>query len=146
MEIADREIFQRAQKEKRSPNVSEFEEGDLILFGADKWEIVCEVLGRIRLRIAELKQLTAGSRALHFLWVVDFPLLAFSAEENKWNAVHHPFTRPHTDDVALLETGEFGKVRAVAYDVVLNGVELGGGSIANSRAGIAEADFSRCSA
>jgi aspartyl-tRNA synthetase len=105
------------------------EEGDLILFGADKWEIACEVLGRIRLRIAEIQNLTASSTALNFLWVVDFPLLAFSAEENKWNAVHHPFTRPHPDDIPLLERGEFGKVRAEAYDVVLNGVEIGGGSL-----------------
>lgn len=104
-------------------------EGDLILFGADKWESACEVLGRIRLRVAELQELTRGSEALNFLWVVDFPLLGFSAEENKWNAVHHPFTRPNADDLALLEAGEFGKVRAVAYDVVLNGVEVGGGSI-----------------
>ena len=105
------------------------EEGDLILFGADKWDIACEVLGRIRLRIAEIQNLTAGNADLNFLWVTDFPLLAFSAEENKWNAVHHPFTRPHPDDIALLEAGEFGKVRAEAYDVVLNGVEIGGGSL-----------------
>jgi aspartyl-tRNA synthetase len=105
------------------------EEGDLILFGADKWEIACEVLGRIRLRIAEIQNLTASSTALNFLWVTDFPLLAFSAEENKWNAVHHPFTRPHPEDVALLDGGDFGRVRAEAYDVVLNGVEIGGGSL-----------------
>jgi aspartyl-tRNA synthetase len=61
--------------------------------------------------------------------VTDFPLLAFDAAENKWNAVHHPFTRPKADDLAKLEAGEFGNVRAEAYDVVLNGVELGGGSI-----------------
>jgi aspartyl-tRNA synthetase len=105
------------------------EEGDLILFAADKWEIVCEVLGRIRSRIAEMQQLVARSEQLDFLWVTDFPLMSFSAEENKWNAVHHPFTRPKADDIAKLEAGEFGQVRAEAYDVVLNGVELGGGSI-----------------
>ncbi len=104
-------------------------EGDLILFGADQWAPACEVLGRIRLRVAELQRLTAGSDALNFLWVVDFPLLAFSAEENKWNAVHHPFTRPQTADLPLLDAGEYGRVRAVAYDVVLNGVEIGGGSL-----------------
>ncbi|MES2569732.1 MAG: aspartate--tRNA ligase [Verrucomicrobiota bacterium] len=125
----------------------QIEEGDLILFGADKWEIVCEVLGRIRLRVMEIQraQKLAGRFAdvellpqhlhddfdekLNFLWVIDFPLLAFNAEENKWNAVHHPFTRPLADDLPLLEAGEFGKVRAQAYDVVLNGVEIGGGSI-----------------
>ncbi len=105
------------------------EEGDLVLFGADKWETTCEVLGRIRLRVAEILKLTNQSAALEFLWVVDFPLLAFSAEDGKWNAVHHPFTRPLEEDMPLLESGEYGKVRAQAYDVVLNGVELGGGSM-----------------
>ena len=106
-----------------------FVEGDVLFFGADKWEAVCAVLGRVRLRCAELLGLLAKSDALNFLWVVDFPLLAFSAEDNHWVAVHHPFTRPHADDMEFLEKGEYAKVRAVAYDVVLNGVELGGGSI-----------------
>lgn len=106
-----------------------FEEGDVLFFGAGTWEQVCEILGRVRLRVAELLKLNEGSEKLNFLWVVDFPLLAWSAEENKWVAVHHPFTRPKAEDVALMEAGEFGKVRAIAYDVVLNGVELGGGSI-----------------
>jgi aspartyl-tRNA synthetase len=76
-----------------------------------------------------MQSLTANSGTLDFLWVIDFPLMAFSAEENKWNAVHHPFTRPKRDDIAKLEAGDFAQVRAEAYDVVLNGVELGGGSI-----------------
>ena len=105
------------------------EEGDLILFAADQWEVACTVLGRIRLRIAEILGLNKDSSALEFLWVVDFPLLTYSAEEQKWTAVHHPFTRPRSEDIPLLEAGEFGKVRAQAYDVVLNGVEIGGGSI-----------------
>ena len=105
------------------------EEGDLLIFVADKWEIACEVLGRIRLLIAEMQKLTANSDQLDFVWVTDFPLMQFDAAENKWNAVHHPFTRPKAEDVAKLEAGELGKVRAEAYDVVLNGVELGGGSI-----------------
>jgi len=104
-------------------------EGDLILFGADKWETACETLGRVRLRVAEMLDTLKGSTALNFLWVVDFPLLGWSEEEQKWNAVHHPFTRPCADDLALLESGEYGKIRAVAYDVVLNGVEIGGGSL-----------------
>jgi aspartyl-tRNA synthetase len=106
-----------------------FEEGDVLFFGADKWETACETLGRVRLRVAELLQLTQGRSDLNFLWVVDFPLLQFAPEENRWVAVHHPFTRPHPEDIALLDAGEYGKGRAVAYDVVLNGVELGGGSI-----------------
>ena len=109
------------------------EEGDLILFGADRWETVCEVLGRIRLEVAEMDWTAETARndlpSLNFLWVVDFPLLAFDKEENKWNAVHHPFTRPKAEDANLLESGDYGKVRAEAYDVVLNGVEIGGGSI-----------------
>jgi aspartyl-tRNA synthetase len=105
------------------------EEGDLILFGADKLDTVCEVLGRVRLRAVELLGIKHDPKRLDFLWVVDFPLLAWSEEENKWNAVHHPFTRPKADDVALLEAGKHGEVRAEAYDIVLNGVEIGGGSI-----------------
>src|SRR5437016_5988412 len=116
------------------------EEGDLILFGADKWEIACEVLGRIRLRVAEILDLqrtsakrpsgSDSSSDWDFLWVTDFPLLLWSAEENKWNAMHHPFTRPKADDVALLDDkGKFPEIRARSYDVVLNGVEIGGGSM-----------------
>jgi aspartyl-tRNA synthetase len=105
-----------------------FNEGDVLFFGADKWESACEVLGRVRLRCADLLAIVPAD-ALNFLWVTDFPLLAFSPEESKHVAVHHPFTRPKAEDVPLLEAGEYRKVRAEAYDVVLNGVELGGGSI-----------------
>jgi aspartyl-tRNA synthetase len=105
------------------------EEGDLILFGADKWEIACEVLGRIRLRVAEIQKLMPDSETWDFLWVTDFPLMQWSAEENKWNAVHHPFTRPKAEDVALFDAKKFGEIRAEAYDVVLSGVEIGGGSM-----------------
>jgi aspartyl-tRNA synthetase len=109
----------------------DFKPGDVLFFGADaKLEPVCEVLGRVRLRCAELLGLIkANADKLNFLWVVDFPLLAFSPEDNHWVAVHHPFTRPKAEDVPAMEAGEYAKVRAVAYDVVLNGVELGGGSI-----------------
>ena len=107
----------------------QIEEGDLVLFAADKREIACEVLGRLRLRIAEIQGLTKGSEQLDFLWVTEFPLLQFDATENKWNAVHHPFTRPHADDLPLLEEKRYREMRAEAYDVVLNGVEIGGGSI-----------------
>ncbi|MBV9734189.1 MAG: aspartate--tRNA ligase [Verrucomicrobia bacterium] len=105
------------------------EEGDLILFGADSWETVCTVLGRLRLKVAEFTKLITDPDELKFLWVTDFPLMSFDPAENKWNAMHHPFTRPKTEDIPFLEQGEFGKVRAVAYDVVLNGVEIGGGSL-----------------
>jgi aspartyl-tRNA synthetase len=121
-------FFSEAEKKGLAERLA-IKEGDLVLFGADKWPAVCEVLGRIRLEIAAMQKLTEGSGALNFLWVLDFPLLDFSAEENKWNAVHHPFTRPKAEDVALLDKGEYGAVRAEAYDVVLNGVEIGGGSL-----------------
>ncbi len=104
-------------------------EGDIVFFVAGNWEMVSTVLGRTRLEIAAMQELTKNSTAFNFLWVVDFPLLAFSPEDDKWVAVHHPFTRPKAEDASLLEAGEFGKVRAEAYDVVLNGYELGGGSI-----------------
>jgi aspartyl-tRNA synthetase len=104
-------------------------EGDCIFFGADKWDIACEVLGRLRLRIGEIQKLTSTTETWDFLWVTDFPLFEWSPEENKWNAMHHPFTRPKTEDMALFEARKFADVRAEAYDVVLNGVEIGGGSI-----------------
>jgi aspartyl-tRNA synthetase len=105
------------------------EEGDCIFFGADKWEIACEVLGRLRLRIAEIQKLLSAPEVWDFLWVTDFPLFEWSAEENKWNAMHHPFTRPKAEDMPLFEAKKFSEIRAEAYDVVLNGVEIGGGSI-----------------
>jgi aspartyl-tRNA synthetase len=105
------------------------EEGDLLLFGADRWEVACTVLGRIRSKVAEIEKLTKDSSELKFLWVFDFPLLGFDPAESKWSAMHHPFTRPKKEDLPLLEAGEYAKVRAEAYDVVLNGVEIGGGSI-----------------
>src|SRR5437867_3327419 len=105
------------------------EEGDCVFFGADKWEIACEVLGRLRLRIAEIQKLTPAAEIWDFLWVTDFPLFEWSPEENKWNAMHHPFTRPKAEDIPLFEATKFPDVRAEAYDMVLNGVEIGGGSM-----------------
>src|SRR5213592_4616227 len=110
------------------------EEGDCVFFGADKWEIACEVLGRLRLRIAEIQDLNSsarepGAQEWDFLWVTDFPLFEWSPEENKWNAMHHPFTRPKAEDMPLFEAKKFPDVRAEAYDIVLNGVEIGGGSM-----------------
>jgi aspartyl-tRNA synthetase len=110
------------------------EEGDCVFFAADKWAVACEVLGRLRLRIADIQDLfrkarPPGGPEWDFLWVTDFPLFEWSAEQNKWNAMHHPFTRPKAEDIPLLEQGNFAEVRADAYDVVLNGVEIGGGSI-----------------
>jgi aspartyl-tRNA synthetase len=110
-------------------NKLNIEPGDLILFAADKWEPACDVLGRIRLEVAEYQNLLEGNTALDFLWVTEFPLLAFDEEEGRYVAVHHPFTRPLKEDEEKLRTGELDNLRAQAYDVVLNGYELGGGSI-----------------
>ncbi|MDG1069997.1 MAG: aspartate--tRNA ligase [Akkermansiaceae bacterium] len=105
------------------------EPGDLILFAADNWEPACDVLGRIRLEVASLKELLKGNEELDFLWVTEFPLLAYDEEEGRHVAVHHPFTRPLIEDEEKLRNGELDGLRAQAYDVVLNGYELGGGSI-----------------
>jgi aspartyl-tRNA synthetase len=105
------------------------EPGDLILFAADQWEPACEVLGRIRLEVASLQKLLEGNNELDFLWVTEFPLLVFDEEEGRHVAVHHPFTRPLKEDEEKLRQGELEGLRAQAYDVVLNGYELGGGSI-----------------
>ena len=129
-------FFSDAEKKSLRAKL-QIEEGDCIFFAGGKWEIACEVLGRIRLRIAEIQGLISVKRQsgsdsgsdLDFLWVTDFPLMQWSAEENKWNAVHHPFTRPKAEDLPLLEQKKFGEMRADAYDIVLNGVEIGGGSI-----------------
>jgi aspartyl-tRNA synthetase len=121
-------FFSEAEKAELKQVLS-IEEEDLILFGADSWEIVCTVLGRIRLKVAEICKLVRDPSELKFLWVLDFPLLGFDPIEQKWSAMHHPFTRPKAEDIGLLTAGVYGKVRAEAYDVVLNGVEIGGGSI-----------------
>jgi aspartyl-tRNA synthetase len=123
-------FFSDAEKKALAERMN-FTEGDVLFFGADlKLEPIAEVLGRVRLRCADILGILAAKKdELNFLWVVDFPLLAFSPEDNHWVAVHHPFTRPKAEDVPAMEAGEYAKVRAVAYDVVLNGVELGGGSI-----------------
>jgi len=108
------------------------EEGDLILFGADHWVAACEVLGLVRIRCAEyldkLGKLKKDTTKLDFHWVVDFPLLRKDPEHPHMVASHHPFTAPVVEDLPLLES-EPEKVRGQHYDLVLNGVELGGGSI-----------------
>jgi aspartyl-tRNA synthetase len=104
-------------------------EGDIVFFAAGSRDSVSTILGRVRSECAVMMELNKDSTAFNFLWVVDFPLLAHDEETGHWGAVHHPFTRPHPEDMEKLEAGDFANVRAVAYDVVLNGYELGGGSI-----------------
>ncbi|MEY2467202.1 MAG: aspartyl-tRNA synthetase [Verrucomicrobiota bacterium] len=108
------------------------EEGDLILFAADQWLTACEILGKIRLYCADILKgqgkLTIDPAQFNFLWVIEFPLLGFDREQNRWYSSHHPFTAPVTEDIPLLKTDP-KKVRGQHYDIVVNGVELGGGSI-----------------
>jgi aspartyl-tRNA synthetase len=108
------------------------EEGDLILFAADQWLNACEILGKIRGYGADLLKaqgkLNIPADRFDFLWVVDFPLLSFDKEQNRWYSSHHPFTAPVAEDIPLLTTDP-KKVRGQHYDIVVNGVELGGGSI-----------------
>jgi aspartyl-tRNA synthetase len=108
------------------------EEGDLILFAADQWLNACEILGKIRLYCAEVLQgqgkMKIDPARFDFLWVVDFPLLSFDKEQNRWYSSHHPFTAPVAEDIPFLKTDP-KKVRGQHYDIVVNGVELGGGSI-----------------
>jgi aspartyl-tRNA synthetase len=121
-------FFSDAEKKALASKLN-IEEGDCVFFAADKWAIACEVLGRLRLRIAELQKLVPATEIWDFLWVTDFPLFEWSPDENKWNAMHHPFTRPKAEDMSLFEVKKFSDVRAEAYDIVLNGVEIGGGSM-----------------
>ncbi len=108
------------------------QEGDLILFAADQWLNACEILGKIRLYCAEVLKgqgkLVIEPGRFYFNWVNEFTLLGFDREQNRWYSSHHPFTAPVQEDIPLLKTDP-KKVRGQHYDVVVNGVELGGGSI-----------------
>lgn len=117
----------------------EAEPGDLLLFVADKPNVVAASLGALRQHLAERLGLIPDG-LYHFLWVVDFPLLEYDQEEGRYQAMHHPFTAPREDDLPLLES-EPGQVRARAYDLVLNGVEVGGGSIRIHRRDVQEKMF-----
>jgi aspartyl-tRNA synthetase len=97
-----------------------------VLFGADRPEMVARVLGALRLHLGRELDLI-DRRAWRFLWVTDFPLLEWDDEEDRWKAVHHPFTRPNDESLALLDSDP-GAARAVAYDLVVNGIEVAGGS------------------
>ncbi|PNQ79066.1 aspartate--tRNA ligase [Paenibacillus sp. F4] len=103
------------------------EEGDLLLFSADNKKVVADVLGALRLKIGRHLGLIDDNK-FKFAWVVDFPLLGYDEEQKRYVAEHHPFTRPKDEDLGLLDTDP-GQVRAQAYDIVLNGYEVGGGSM-----------------
>jgi aspartyl-tRNA synthetase len=124
-------FFTEAEKAALKSKLA-IEEGDLILFAADQWLNACEILGKIRLYCADVLKsqgkLTIPADQFNFLWVIEFPLLGFDREMNRWYSSHHPFTAPVADDIPLLKTDP-KKVRGQHYDIVVNGVELGGGSI-----------------
>ena len=103
------------------------EAGDLLLFGADKANIVADALGALRLKLGKELELIDESQ-FAFLWIVDWPLFEYDEEEGRYYAAHHPFTRPFDEDLELMDTNP-AAVRAQAYDIVLNGYELGGGSL-----------------
>ena len=102
-------------------------ENDLVLIVSDKWRITCEVLGALRNHFGSLLGLKKKDE-FSYLWVTDFPMFEYSEEDGRWYAMHHPFTRPRDEDMQYIDTDP-GKVHAIAYDVVLNGYELGGGSL-----------------
>ena len=101
--------------------------GDILLFAADKNKVVWDVLGNLRLEIARQLDLLDKSQ-YNFLWVTEFPLLEWNEDENRFVAMHHPFTMPMEEDLQYLDSDP-GRVRAKAYDIVLNGTEIGGGSV-----------------
>ena len=105
----------------------EGEKGDLLLFVADKFKLAVETLGALRCELARRLELIDKNR-FEFLWVTQFPQFEWSEEEQRYTAMHHPFTMPMEEDLPLLDT-DLGKVRAKAYDIVLNGCEIGGGSV-----------------
>jgi aspartyl-tRNA synthetase len=107
--------------------ISGLRDGDALFVAAGEWVSTCSMLGTLRLEIASRLDMVDRS-AWAFLWVRDFPLLEWDDEEGRWCAMHHPFTAPHPDDIQFLEADP-GKVRSRAYDLVLNGSEIGGGSI-----------------
>jgi aspartyl-tRNA synthetase len=124
-------FFNAAEKAELAQRLA-IADGDIVFFAAAPWEKACSILGRIRLECAALLQkrgkLSVPSNQWNFLWVVDFPLMTYDEEAKRFVATHHPFTSPVPEDAALLDSDP-QKVRGQHYDVVLNGMELGGGSI-----------------
>ncbi|MBP8256892.1 MAG: aspartate--tRNA ligase [Opitutaceae bacterium] len=124
-------FFSEAERAELTRRLS-ISDGDIVFFAAAEWEKACAILGRIRLEAAALLQrrgkLTLRADDWRFLWVVDFPLMSYDEEQKRYLATHHPFTAPVVEDTALLDSDP-KRVRGQHYDVVLNGMELGGGSI-----------------
>ncbi len=119
--------FFSEEKVQQILSATNAQEGDLLLIIADKPAVVAAALGQLRLEMARRLNLI-DSDALAFLWVVDFPMFEYDEEEKRWTAMHHPFTAPRDEDAALIDTNP-GQMKAKAYDMILNGTEIGGGSI-----------------
>lgn len=119
--------FMKEEEMQALISAMEGEPGDLLLFAADKNKIVYASLGALRLELADQMGLLDKNQ-YNFLWVTEFPLLEWSEEENRYQAMHHPFTMPMEEDLQYIDTDP-GRVRAKAYDIVLNGTEIGGGSV-----------------
>lgn len=132
-------FFSEAHLEKIKAT-AQAEEGDLIMFVADKPAVVAAALGNLRLEMAKRLNLIDPDK-LAFLWVVDFPMFEYDEENKRYVAMHHPFTSPRDQDLHLLDNGNLGDIRAKAYDLVLNGTEIGGGSIRIYRRDIQEKIF-----
>lgn len=120
--------FFSEEQMKAMLNKVEAEAGDLVLIVADKESVVLQALGALRLQLAKQLEILKDNKEFNFVWITDFPLLEYDEEEDRYVAKHHPFTMPKDEDMQYLES-EPGRVRAKAYDIVLNGEELGGGSI-----------------
>lgn len=120
--------FLKDEEVEAIKNTMNAETGDLILIVADKNSVVFKSLGELRLELSRKFDLVKDKNEFNFTWITEFPLLEYDEEEERYTAAHHPFTMPMDEDLEFLET-EPGKVRAKAYDLVLNGEELGGGSI-----------------
>lgn len=114
--------------------------GDLLVFAADKNKVVFDVLGNLRLELAKNLGLPEGNHEFRFVWITEFPLLEYSEEQGRFVAMHHPFTMPMEEDLHLIETDP-GAVRAKAYDIVLNGCEIGGGSVRIHQSDVQEQMF-----
>jgi aspartyl-tRNA synthetase len=117
------------------------EDGDLLLFSSDKWSRCCTILGALRLEIASSTGIMEKVKdKFSFLWVIDFPLFEFDEESGRHVAMHHPFTSPKDEDIEIMES-QPDKAKAKAYDVVINGAEIGGGSIRNHKVDVQEKMF-----
>ena len=131
--------FMTEEELKALADAMDAQPGDLIFFAADRNKVVYDVLGALRLELARQMDLLKKDD-YRFLWVTEFPLLEYSEEEDRYVAMHHPFTMPMDEDLELLDTNP-GAVRAKAYDIVLNGTELGGGSVRIHQSDVQEKMF-----